>query len=224
MEHFKLKLDRTSIEHRRPSINVRSLLLSTNCVTKETISQSANCESFRAKMRNTPTCFPILTILYLVVCSRKMKKSTPLWCEDCRYVCFDTGLSKPMLTLNDSNCFKIPQLCILSISNCEWHCPVTSASECAKYVNPCLNFLGIPDERTVYPRLQARSRWTSIRRSSITPTWLRNCCSISAQNNIFLGEGLGRESSWTRRLTYHERVCIWIAVEFLIQDIPSPNA
>ena len=25
MVHFKLKLDRTSIEHRRPSINVRSL-------------------------------------------------------------------------------------------------------------------------------------------------------------------------------------------------------
>ena len=67
MEHFKLKLDRTSIDHRRPSINVRSLLPSANCVTKETISQSANSESFRAKMRDIPTCFPILTILYLVV-------------------------------------------------------------------------------------------------------------------------------------------------------------
>ena len=63
MEYFKLKLDRTSIEHRRPSINVRSLLPSTNCVTKETISQSANSESFRTKMRDTPRCFPILTIL-----------------------------------------------------------------------------------------------------------------------------------------------------------------
>ena len=66
MVHFKLKLDRTSIEHRRPSINVRSLLPSTKFVTKETISPSANSESFWAKMRNTPTYFPILTIFNLV--------------------------------------------------------------------------------------------------------------------------------------------------------------
>ena len=66
MVHFKLKLDRTSIEHRRPSTNVRSLLPSTKCVTKETISPSANSESFRAKMRNTPTYFPILTTFNLV--------------------------------------------------------------------------------------------------------------------------------------------------------------
>ena len=64
MDYFKLKLDRTSIEHRRPSINVHSLLASTNCVAKETISQSANSESFSAIMRDTP-CFPMLTILYI---------------------------------------------------------------------------------------------------------------------------------------------------------------
>ena len=66
MVHFKLKLDRTSIEHRGPSINVRSLLPSTKCVTKETISPSANSESFRSKMRSTPTYFPILTTFKLV--------------------------------------------------------------------------------------------------------------------------------------------------------------
>ena len=66
MVHFKLKLDRTSIEHRRPSINVRSLLPSTKCVTKETISPSANSEFFRAKIRNTSTYFPILTTFNLV--------------------------------------------------------------------------------------------------------------------------------------------------------------
>ena len=66
MVHFKLKPDRTSIEHRRPSINVRSLLPSTKCVTKETISPSANSESFRSKMRNTPTYFPILKMFNLV--------------------------------------------------------------------------------------------------------------------------------------------------------------
>ena len=63
MDHFKLKLDRTSIEHHRPSITVRSLLPSTNCMTKEPISQSAYSESFSAKMRDTPTCFPMLTIV-----------------------------------------------------------------------------------------------------------------------------------------------------------------
>ena len=66
MEYLKLILDYTSIEHRRPSINSRSPLPSTNCVTKETISQSANSESFRAKMGNTPTYFPALPGLYLV--------------------------------------------------------------------------------------------------------------------------------------------------------------
>ena len=66
MEYFKSKLDRTSIEHRRPTINVRSRLPLTNCVTEESISQSAHTESFWAKMRNTHTCFPILPSLYHV--------------------------------------------------------------------------------------------------------------------------------------------------------------
>ena len=110
MEHFKLKLDRMSIDHRRPSINVRSLLPSTNCMTKETISQSANSESFRAKMRDTPICFPMLTILYLVsnclYFHEKWRKGRHFCCEDCRFVCFETGLGNPMLTLNDLNGFK----------------------------------------------------------------------------------------------------------------------
>ena len=110
MEHFKLKLDRTSIDHRRPSINVRSLLPSTNCMTKETISQSANSESFQAKMRDTPICFPMLTILYLVsnclYFHEKWRKGRHFCCEDCRFVCFETGLGNPMLTLNDLNGFK----------------------------------------------------------------------------------------------------------------------
>ena len=35
-----------------------------------------------------------------------MTKSTSLWCEDCRFVCFERGLGKPMLILNDPNGFK----------------------------------------------------------------------------------------------------------------------
>ena len=173
MVHFKLKLDRTSIEHRRPSINVRSLLPSTKCVTKETISPSANSESFRAKMRNTPTYFPILTIFNLVAnCVHfivKWRKSTPLWCEDCRFVSFETGLGKPMLTLNDPNGFK-NSTNVYSI-----HLELLMALPCQiragkwKYVNPDLDFLGIPDQRTAYVKRQARPGWTYVRRSSVTP-------------------------------------------------------
>ena len=133
MEHFKLKLYRTSIEHRRPSINVRSLIPSTNCVTKDTISQSANSESFRAKMRDTPTSFPILTIPYLVsnylYFHVKWRKARHF---DARTV--DSFVLKrdwgspswPWMTQMVSN---IPEMFILSISNCEWHCPVKSAPE-----------------------------------------------------------------------------------------------
>ena len=173
MEHFTLKLDRTSIEHRRPSINVRSLLPSTNCVTKETISQSANSESFRAKMGDTPICFPILTILYLVSSCLyfhvKWRKGRRFWCEDCRFVCFQTGLGKLMLTLNDLIGFKnttdvhsihleLRMAFICQISSGKW-----------KYVNPCLDFLGIPDQRTAYVKRQVRPGWTYVRRSSVTP-------------------------------------------------------
>ena len=174
MDHFKLKLDRTSIEHRRPSINVRSLLPSANCVTKEIISQSANSASLSAKTRDTLTCFPILTIIYLVAnClyfSRKMTKRTPLWCEGCRFVCFETGLRKPMLTLNDPNRLKNTTN-VYSI-----HLDLRMAFTCQisagkwKYVNPCLDFLGIdlPDQRTAYVKRQVRPGWTYVRRSSVT--------------------------------------------------------
>ena len=41
-----------------------------------------------------------------------------------------------------------------------------------KYVNPCLGFLGIPDQRTAYVKRQVRSGWTHVRRSSVTPDLL----------------------------------------------------
>ena len=49
--------------------------------------------------------------------------SSPLWrhrngCGGCRFTCFETGLEKPMLPLNDLNGL---QMFILSISNCKWH-------------------------------------------------------------------------------------------------------
>ena len=104
-----------------------------------------------------------------------MKKSPPLWCEDCRFVCFETGLGNPMLTLNDPNGFKTTTN-VYSI-----HLELRMALPCQigtgkwKYVNPCLDFLGSPDQRTAYVKRQARPRWTYVRRSSVTPdlyTWL----------------------------------------------------
>ena len=101
-----------------------------------------------------------------------MEKSTPLWCEDCRFVSFETGLGKPMLTLNDPNGFK-NSTNVYSI-----HLELRMALSCQissgkwKYVNPCLDFLGIPDQRTTYVKRQARPRWTYVRRSSVTPDLL----------------------------------------------------
>ena len=98
-----------------------------------------------------------------------MKKSPPLWCEDCRFVCFETGLGNPMLTLNDPNGFKTTTN-VYSI-----HLELRMALPCQigtgkwKYVNPCLNFLGSSDQRTAYVKRQARPRWTYVRRSSVTP-------------------------------------------------------
>ena len=98
-----------------------------------------------------------------------MEKSTPLWCEDCRFVSFEAGLGKPMLTLNDPNGFK-NSTNVYSI-----HLELRMALPCQistgkwKYVNPCLDFLGIPDQRTAYVKRQAQPRWTYVRRSSVTP-------------------------------------------------------
>ena len=98
-----------------------------------------------------------------------MKKSPPLWCEDCRFVCFETGLGNPMLTLNDPNGFKTTTN-VYSI-----HLELRMALPCQigtgkwKYVNPCLDFLGSSDQRTAYVKRQARPRWTYVRRSSVTP-------------------------------------------------------
>ena len=97
-----------------------------------------------------------------------MEKSTPLWCQDCRFVSFETGLGKPMLTLNDPNGLK-NSTNVYSI-----HLELRMALPCQistgkwKYVNPCLDFLGIPDQRTAYVKRQARPRWTYVRRSSVT--------------------------------------------------------
>ena len=101
-----------------------------------------------------------------------MKESTPLWCEDCRFVSFETGLEKPMLTLNDPNGFKNTTN-VYSI-----HLELRMAYPCQistgkwKYVNPSLDFLGVPDQRTAYVKRQARPRWTYVRRSSVTPDLL----------------------------------------------------
>ena len=178
MKLFKLKVYSTPIEHRRPSINVRSPLHPSNCVTKETLSQSANGESFRTKMRNTPTCFRMLTSHYLFAnClhfHEKLRKGQ-FSCEGCWFVCFETWLGKPMLTLNGNGLKNTANV----YSN---HLELRIALPCQisagmwKYVNPWLDFLGIPDQRRAYVKRQAWPRWMPVRRSSVTPTWLVETC------------------------------------------------
>ena len=98
-----------------------------------------------------------------------MKKSTPLWCEDYRFVCFETGLGKPMLTLNDQNGLKNTTNVYSIHLELRMALPCQISTRKWKYVNPCLDFLGIPDQRTAYVKRQARPRWTYVRRSSVTP-------------------------------------------------------
>ena len=111
-----------------------------------------------------------------------MEKSTPLWCEDCRFICFETGLGKPMLTLNDPNGLKNTTN-VYSI-----HLELRMALPCQisigkwKYVNPCRDFLGIPDQRTVYVKRQARPRWTYVRRSSVTPDLVKQGLMMTSSN------------------------------------------
>ena len=123
-----------------------------------------------------------------------MEKSTPLWCEDCRFVSFETGLGKPMLTLNDPNGFKNSTNVYSIHLELRMALPFQISTGKWKYVNPCLDFLGIPDQRTAYVKRQARPRWTYVRRSSVTPdlimaaamVWNNSMNPIFTENEIFV--------------------------------------
>ena len=175
MEHFKLKLDRTSIEHHRPSINVRSLLTSANCVTNETISQRANSESFRAKNERHTNMFPNTDSSYFVAnclyVHLKLRKVRHFYGEGCQFVCFETRLGKPMLTLNDSIGLKNTTRVYLIHLELRRQLPCQISTGKCKYINPCLDFLGIPDQRTAY--VKRRPGWTYIRRTSVTPDLIK---------------------------------------------------
>ena len=98
-----------------------------------------------------------------------MKKHTPLWCEGCRFVCFETGLGKPMLTLNNPNRLKNTTNAYSIHLELRMALPCQISTGKWKYVNPGLDFLGIPDQRTAYVKRQVRPGWTYVRRSSVTP-------------------------------------------------------
>ena len=127
--------------------------------------------------RHVSQCCQFLILFlncFLTVCIlRKMKKSTPLWCEDCRFDCLETGLGKPTLTLHD------PKGLQNTTDVYSLHLELWMTSPCQiragkwKYVNPCLDFLGIPDQRTAYVKRQVSPRWAYIRRSSVTRDLLR---------------------------------------------------
>ena len=98
-----------------------------------------------------------------------MEKSTPLWYEDCRFFPFETGLGKPMLTLNDPNGLKNGTNVYSINLELRMALPWQTSTGKWKYVNPDLDFLGIPDQSTAYVKRQARPGWTYVRRSSVTP-------------------------------------------------------
>ena len=139
-----------------------------------------------------------------------MKKSPPLWCEDCRFVCFETGLGNPMLTLNDPNGFKTTTN-VYSI-----HLELRMALPCQigtgkwKYVNPCLDFLGSPDQRTAYVKRQARPRWTYVRRSSVTPDlFMRhmiNQCFIFFQGLVQLKKMASTRMGTPKRVFFYIKI------------------
>ena len=151
-----------------------------------------------------------------------MKKSPPLWCEDCRFVCFETGLGNPMLTLNDPNGFKTTTN-VYSI-----HLELRMALPCQigtgkwKYVNPCLDFLGSPEQRTAYVKRQARPRWTYVRRWSVTPDlvifnlWKRalrvtSFNSLESGRNDLNSAEFSYEFSWMSSLVFSHifQFCSW---------------
>ena len=169
MEHFKLKLYRTSIEHRRPSINVRSLLPSTNCVTKETISKSANSESFRAKIRDTLTWFPILTILYLVAnCFYFHVKWIKAPHFDARTV--DSFVLKRDWEAHADpewpEWFKKYHKCLFYPSRTANGIALSNRCRKVKVCQPMSGFSRYT--RSTYVKRQVRPGWTYVRRSSVT--------------------------------------------------------
>ena len=129
-------------------------------------------------MRDTSTCFPKLTILYLVAnClyfHAEWRKARHFGCKDCRFVCFETGLGKPILTLNDPSGFKNTTNVHSIHLEPRMTLPCQSSAGKWKYIDPCLDFLGIPDQRTAYVKRQVRPGWTFVRRSSVTADLLKS--------------------------------------------------
>ena len=84
-------------------------------------------------MRNTPTCFPILTILYLVANSLyfhiKRRKASHFDARTVDSFVLKRDWGSPCWPWMTRMVWNISQKFILSISNCEWHCPVKSAPE-----------------------------------------------------------------------------------------------
>ena len=146
-------------------------------MTKETISQSANIESFRAKIKThqyASQCWQCF-ILFLTVCVShvKCRKGRHFWCEGCRFGCFETGLGEVHADPESPERFQ-------KYHNCLFYPPRTANDihlpnqrrKVKRYVNPCLDFLGIPDQRTAYAKRQVRPGWTYVRRSMSPPTCL----------------------------------------------------
>ena len=140
-----------------------------------------------------------------------MKKSTPLWCEDCRFVCFGTGLGKPMLTLNDVNGFKNTTDIHSNHLELRMALPCQISTGKRKYVNPYLDFLGITDQCTACVKRQARPGWTCVCRSSVTPDLVLMPYVLQAMVSVKrLCDFLHEEDVDVAAITHHHDDGLWI--------------
>ena len=137
---------------------------------------SANSESFWAKMRGTPTFFPILTIFYHVSnCSYFLKNEE-------KHATLMRGLSIRLFWNGIGEAHAEPEwpesfkntTKVYSIHIELWIAlPCQISTRIWKYVNLCQDFLGIPNQRMAYVKWQVWPGWTYIQRSSVTPDLLR---------------------------------------------------
>ena len=180
MKHFKLKLDHTSIEHHRPSINVRSIYLRQTAWQKKQYLKAQTVNHFERKRETHQYVsqywkFFILLLTACIFTWNEEKHTTLMLGLSIRS--FWNGIGEghadpewPEWFKNTTDVYSIHfelRMALPSqISTGKW-----------KYVNPCLDFLGIPDQRTAYVKRQVRPGWTSVPRSSVTPDRLTGCMS-----------------------------------------------
>ena len=115
-----------------------------------------------------------------------------------------------MLTLNDPNGLKNGTNVYSINLELRMALPWQTSTGKWKYVNPDLDFLGIPDQSTAYVKRQARPGWTYVRRSSVTPDLIIPCVIDCDTINITYTKRMGTHSVWRLSFLWSFMVCLEI--------------